>query len=1103
MTVRRISSILRIFAALVIAGTPLLFPKIASADPQITSYYIPFGVSGTNHPVSIAPGPDGNLWFVDFVNGQAGAISPQGKFLQHYTVGNSTDITAGGDGNLWIAHNDSDITRLTTSGTIANFSLGEGHYASEITTSSDGTVWFNDDYHDNSHYDHSRLGKITSNGVITEYEIPTAIEYGPNRPRSLVPDSSGNIWSYVNYNNYDNHTSHPILVKTTPSGQMNYIDLPSNINASLFTIDNANSLWSIDTRGTDNHISYIDKISEAGDILESYQVASNIYPTSITQGTDGSLWMSANDLNVSRGAILRMTEKGSFTEYISADSSGARSITVGPDKQMWFIEDPNRIGVLSPIMPAVPIDLYANSPARQAQLTWRSVAGATVYSVYRDGAKIASTSSTDYTDTSASDGTHSYYVTAVNDGGESEPSNTVQVVVDTTAPTITATTSPPANADGWNNQPVTVTFDCSDSGGSGIATCTEPQTVSSDGETTVTGTAVDKAGNTATTSVNIKLDTVNPTITFTAASDGWINTDLGVPYTCTNDDGTTSDYTAPIVTNPDGTTTATGTCTDEAGNTTTQTIPVQVDSTAPQVDYSLSQPTNDLGWSTSPVTVTFQCDDPGTADAASGIASCSDPVTVTDEGTTTVTGKAVDRAGNVTEVHVTVRIDSVKPTLNYTLSPAAPNGANGWYTSDVTINFTCADTTSGVASCPQSKTITADGDQTITATATDVAGNRQTVTIPIKLDKTAPAVSDVALSNPAVVYGSNLPTAFTATATDTASGVTHGEYYVDTDPGQGNGTSMAYGSNQLSGTANLGSLSVGTHTLYVRAQDAAGNWSAPVGTAFTVSYPVPVAPSNLTAVTPTNQALKLSWSATFDPSTPPAVSYNIYRNNTLVGTSTTTNFTDNNLSTDGTYTYYVTAVNQYGVESTPSNLVVAVYDTTKPIVIYTLSPAANAAGWNNSDVTATFSCSDNLAGIQSCPAPYTFSSDGASQSTTVFASDKAGNIATVAASGINVDKTAPVTTNANMSLTLVLSLLPVNITADTTDNLSGVVAGEYYIDTDPGQGLGKPLAYSNGTLSTSASISGLSTGQHTLYIRSQDKAGNWSAVASKTFTYVL
>ena len=74
----------------------------------------------------------------------------------------------------------------------------------------------------------------------------------------------------------------------------------------------------------------------------------------------------------------------------------------------------------------------------------------------------------------------------------------VTVKLDKTAPTITGSRTPAANANGWNNTDVTVGFTCSDSP-SGIKSCSGPTTLSSSAANqSVTGTAVDNADNTAT-----------------------------------------------------------------------------------------------------------------------------------------------------------------------------------------------------------------------------------------------------------------------------------------------------------------------------------------------------------------------------------------------------------------------------------------------------------------------------------------------------------------------------------------------------------------------------------------------------------------------------
>ena len=79
----------------------------------------------------------------------------------------------------------------------------------------------------------------------------------------------------------------------------------------------------------------------------------------------------------------------------------------------------------------------------------------------------------------------------------------------------------------------------------------------------------------------------------------------------------------------------------------------------------------------------------------------------------------------------------------------------------------------------------------------------------------------------------------TATATDALSTVAAAEWYADTEPGVGKGTSMTVSGSALSASIAPGTLTAGTHTLWVRAKDALGNWGAPVSVTVTVQVDVP------------------------------------------------------------------------------------------------------------------------------------------------------------------------------------------------------------------------------------------------------------------------
>lgn len=101
------------------------------------------------------------------------------------------------------------------------------------------------------------------------------------------------------------------------------------------------------------------------------------------------------------------------------------------------------------------------------------------------------------------------------------------------------------------------------------------------------------------------------------------------------------------------------------------------------------------------------------------------------------------------------------------------------------------------------------------------------------MDSNAPVLSSMTWTNN--------PKSLTQTAilsvpvSDDASGVARGEYFIgDTDPGQGNGATMALSNVQNGGlntdlTTTFGTgFQPGVYKISVRAQDKAGNWSAPV-----------------------------------------------------------------------------------------------------------------------------------------------------------------------------------------------------------------------------------------------------------------------------------
>lgn len=152
-------------------------------------------------------------------------------------------------------------------------------------------------------------------------------------------------------------------------------------------------------------------------------------------------------------------------------------------------------------------------------------------------------------------------------------------------------------------------------------------------------------------------------------------------------------------------------------------------------------------------------------------------------------------------------------------------------------------------------------------------------------------------------------------------------------------------------------------------------------------------------------------------------------------------FTTNTSASGTTASFDGTCVDKAGNTAAASNFGPIKIDKTNPTIDGSASPAANSAGWNNTNVTVSFDCADALSGVASCPADVTLSSDGADQSVTRSATDNAGNSASDTVSGINIDKTNP---NVNVTgvsdgATYTLGSVPA-AGCSTSDALSGVDA---------------------------------------------------------------
>jgi hypothetical protein len=431
--------------------------------------------------------------------------------------------------------------------------------------------------------------------------------------------------------------------------------------------------------------------------------------------------------------------------------------------------------------------------------------------------------------------------TVTSNSGNTATASTI-INLDTTPPTITATTSPAPNSSGIYTSNVTVTFSCGDAL-SGIAICPPPQTVTTQGANQViSGTATDIAGNTATTNVTLTI-VKNPPPTITAAvspapnASGWNNSPVTVTFTCSGGSGGIASCTAPITVSAQGAgQVVTGTAVDQSGQTATASVTVNLDLTPPTVSATVSPSPNAAGWNNSNVTVSFQC-----TDSLSGIASCPPSISVTSQGVVVVTYQpATDVAGNSATSSVEVRLDETPPMIAIT-SPAA----GSVYASQTTVSGTVSDALSGVASvscngaaaqvsgstftCATTLSVGAD---TISAMALDAAGNSAATSVNVTLVP-APVV---AITSPANLSFTNLsPITVSGTVDNSADTITI------------NGISAIPAGGTFTATVPL---TEGINTLTALATNAGGNQ----GTA-SLNVTLDTMPPHLTIDYPANQSV--------------------------------------------------------------------------------------------------------------------------------------------------------------------------------------------------------------------------------------------------------
>jgi hypothetical protein len=408
-------------------------------------------------------------------------------------------------------------------------------------------------------------------------------------------------------------------------------------------------------------------------------------------------------------------------------------------------------------------------------------------------------------------------------------------------------------------------------------------------------------------------------------------------------------------------------------------------------------------------------------------------------------------------------VDPSGPVITKLVTPASPDGSNGWYKGNVTVDWTVSDPESPnslqTTGCVDQNIITDQAAATYSCSATSAGGSAPEQSVTIKRDGTAPVIT---LGSASGTVGDNDWYTSAVTQTFNASDATSG--LANSAQASFEQSSGAQGSNV---TIDSGTVS-----------DNAGNTASKTAGPFKIDL---TNPTIVASLSPQDPAASGWYNANTGA---PTVEYTC--NDAQPGSGVASCSADRTFSNGENQSDTGTVFDNAGRSATTSvtNMDVDLNPPSNPTASFDRSPEDSAGGYFKDTVTVSYGGSTDVgpSGVASYTADQAFSTSG-THNYSGKATDNAGNDSLATSGTVKVDANNPT----------------VQLTCPTAPVIKGSSASANWTASDGQSGL---ATASSGSVSLDTSTVGTQTASVPAGT-AQDKVGHDSAMANCTYSVVF